>query len=259
VSRRPLALVTGASAGIGASYAEFLAENGHDLVLVARDKVRLNERASDLEKRFGISVEVLISDLATSEGIKKVELRIENKAMPFDVIINNAGFGINKSFIESSRQSESDLLDVLVRAPLRFMHAALPGMVERKHGVIINVSSVAGWIAGGSYSAAKSFVTVMSESLHTELRGTGVVVHALCPGFTRTEFHQRGRMNMSGLPDFMWLDSRKVVADSWKAAQKGKAISVPGFQYKFLQLLISVAPRKLVRRAGMGARKKQRR
>ncbi len=188
-----------------------------------------------------------------------LERSSENKAKPFDVIINNAGFGINKSFIESSRQSESDLLDVLVRAPLRFMHAALPGMVERKHGVIINVSSVAGWIAGGSYSAAKSFVTVMSESLHTELRGTGVVVHALCPGFTRTEFHQRGRMNMSGLPDFMWLDSRKVVADSWKAAQKGKAISVPGFQYKFLQLLISVAPRKLVRRAGMGARKKQRR
>jgi short-subunit dehydrogenase len=251
VSGRPLALVTGASAGIGASFAEFLAEKGHNLVIVARDKARLDERAKDLEKRFGISVEVLSADLATSEGIKKVELRIENKAVPFDVII--------KSFIESSRQSESDLLDVLVRAPLRFMHAALPGMVSRGSGTIINVSSVAGWIAGGSYSAAKSFLTVMSESLHTELKGTGVVVHALCPGFTRTEFHQRGRMNMKGLPDFMWLDSRKVVADSWRAAQKGKAISVPGLQYKLLHLLISISPRKLVRSAGMGARKKQRR
>jgi short-subunit dehydrogenase len=259
VSGRPLALVTGASAGIGASYAEYLAENGHNLVIVARDKARLDERAKDLEKRFGISVEVLSADLATNEGIKKVELRIENKALPFDVIINNAGFGINNSFIESNRQSESDLLDVLVRAPLRFMHAALPGMVARGRGTIINVSSVAGWIAGGSYSAAKSFLTVMSESLHTELKGTGVVVHALCPGFTRTEFHQRGRMNMKGLPDFMWLDSRKVVADSWRAAQKGKAISVPGLQYKLLHLLISISPRKLVRSAGMGARKKQRR
>ena len=259
MSGRPLALVTGASAGIGATYAEFLAKQGHDLVIVARDKARLTERANDLEKRFGISVEVLSADLATSEGIKKVELRIENKARPFDVIINNAGFGINKSFAESDRQSENDLLDVLVRAPLRFMHAALPGMIERKRGTIINVSSVAGWIAGGSYSAAKSFLTVMSESLHTELRGSGVNVLALCPGFTRTEFHQRGRMNMKGLPEFMWLSTERVVSESWKAAQAGKAISVPGLQYKFLYLLISLAPRKLVRKAGMGARKKQRR
>jgi short-subunit dehydrogenase len=259
VTTRPLALVTGASAGIGATYAEFLAETGHDLVIVARDKARLTERATDLANRFGISVEVLTADLATSEGIRKVELRIENKARPFDVLINNAGFGINKSFLESNRQSENDLLEVLVRAPLRFMHAALPGMVARKAGVIINVSSVAGWIAGGSYSAAKSFLTVMSESLHTELKGSGVVVHALCPGFTRTEFHQRGRMNMKGLPDFMWLTSREVVEKSWKAAQSGKAVSVPGLQYKFLHLLISVAPRNLVRKLGMGARKKQRR
>jgi short-subunit dehydrogenase len=158
----------------------------------------------------------------------------------------------------SERQGENDLLDVLVRAPLRFMHAALPAMRERNQGVIINVSSVAGWIAGGSYSAAKSYLTVMSESLHTELRGTNVKVLALCPGFTRTEFHQRGRMRMTGLPEFLWLESRHVVSAAWRAAQRGRAISVPGIQYKLLSAISRFAPRPLVRRIGMNLRARQR-
>lgn len=254
----PIALITGASAGIGETFAEFLAEKGHDLVIVARDQIRLEERAAKWREKFKVDVEVLKADLATSEGIHKVELRIENRSRPIDVLINNAGFGINSSFLVSNRQSENDLLDVLVRAPLRFMHAALPAMKERNNGVIINVSSVAGWIAGGSYSAAKSFLTVMSESLHTELKGTNVKVHALCPGFTRTEFHQRGKMKMSGLPNFMWLDSRTVVAAAWKSANAGKALSVPGIQYKILKTIIHISPRSLVRKVGMGARKRQR-
>jgi short-subunit dehydrogenase len=254
----PIALITGASAGIGETFAEFLAEKGHDLVIVARDQIRLEERAAKWREKFKVDVEVLKADLATQEGIHKVELRIENRSRPIDVLINNAGFGINSSFLVSNRQSENDLLDVLVRAPLRFMHAALPAMKERNNGIIINVSSVAGWIAGGSYSAAKSFLTVMSESLHTELKGTNVRVHALCPGFTRTEFHQRGKMKMSGLPNFMWLDSRAVVAAAWKSANAGKALSVPGIQYKILKAIIDISPRSLVRKVGMGARKKQR-
>ncbi len=254
----PIALITGASAGIGETFAEFLAEKGHDLVIVARDQVRLEERAKNWREKFNVAVEVLKADLATQEGIHKVELRIENRSRPIDVLINNAGFGINSSFLVSNRQSENDLLDVLVRAPLRFMHAALPAMKERNNGIIINVSSVAGWIAGGSYSAAKSFLTVMSESLHTELKGTNVKVHALCPGFTRTEFHQRGKMKMSALPNFMWLDSKAVVAAAWKSANAGKALSIPGIQYKILKTIIDIPPRSLVRKAGMGARKKQR-
>jgi len=255
---RPIALVTGASSGIGAAFAEYLAELGHDLVLTARDLARLEERARHLRERHSIEVEVIKSDLATNEGIKTIELRLENRSRPVDVLINNAGFGINKSFSVSDRQSENDLLDVLVRAPMRLMHSVLPSMRERNNGTIINVSSVAGWIAGGSYSAAKSYLTVMSESLHTELRGTNVRVHALCPGFTRTEFHQRGRMRMSGLPDFMWLDARTVVEDAWQNAHKGRAVSVPGFQYKALSLLMRVVPRSVVRRIGMSARIKQR-
>ena len=255
---RPIALVTGASAGIGDAFAEYLASIGHDLVITARDKARLDERATRWSDQYGITVEVISADLATSEGIRRIELRLENKSRPIDVLINNAGFGLNKGFSMSERQAENDLLEVLVRAPMRFMHAVLPAMKERNDGVIINVSSVAGWIAGGTYSAAKSYLTVISESLHTEMKGTNVRIHALCPGFTRTEFHQRGRMKMNGLPEFMWLDARDVVEIAWKSALRGKAISVPGFQYKSLALLSRLAPRPFVRKVGMNVRVSQR-
>jgi len=138
------------------------------------------------------------------------------------------------------------------------MHTILPGMKERNSGTIINVSSVASFIAGGTYSASKSYLTVLSESLHTELRGTNVKMSALCPGFTRTEFHQRGRMKMNGLPSFMWLDSDQLVATSWSDAQSGKAVSIPGWQYKLLVALISAMPRPMVRKVGMNLRKRQR-
>jgi short-subunit dehydrogenase len=141
---------------------------------------------------------------------------------------------------------------------MRLMHVVLPGMKERNSGTVINVSSVASFIAGGAYSASKSYLTVLSESLHTELSATKIKVSALCPGFTRTEFHQRGRMKMAGLPEFMWLNSDRLVAQSWKDAQSGKAVSIPGWQYKLLVGLIAVVPRPLVRRLGMNLRVKQR-
>jgi short-subunit dehydrogenase len=150
------------------------------------------------------------------------------------------------------------MLDVLVRTPMRLMHVALPAMKERNKGVIINVSSVAGWIAGGTYSASKSYLTVLTESLHTELSLTNVKVSALCPGFTRTEFHQRGGMSMKGLPAFMWLNSDKLVATAWKDAVAGKAVSVPGWQYQLLTFLMRNIPRSVVRKVGMNVRIKQR-
>jgi short-subunit dehydrogenase len=250
------ALVTGATVGIGESFTRLLAQNGYNIVLVARDLPRLQDRAKALESTFGIATTVIQADLATDAGCKTIEDFIANNQI--DVLINNAGFGINKAFTMSQLDAEQQLLDVLVRTPMRLMHVALPGMKERNKGVIINVSSVAGWIAGGTYSASKSYLTVLSESLHTELSSTNVKVSALCPGFTRTEFHQRGRMSMKGLPAFMWLNSDKLVAAAWKDAVGGKAVSVPGWQYQLLTFVMRNAPRSLVRKIGMNVRVKQR-
>jgi short-subunit dehydrogenase len=141
---------------------------------------------------------------------------------------------------------------------MRLMHVALPLMKARDNGIIINVSSVAGYIAGGTYSAAKSYLTVLSESLNTELSATNVKVSALCPGFTRTEFHQRGKMSMTGLPNFLWLNSDRLVEQSWRDALKGKAVSIPGWQYKLLVLIVETIPRSIVRKVGMNMRAKQR-
>ena len=250
------ALVTGATAGIGESFTRLLASKGYNIALVARDEVRLHERAAGLREKYGIQTFVLPADLATKSGVKSVEKYIQSYEI--EVLINNAGFGINKAFTASNLGDEQDLLNVLVRTPMRLMHVILPGMKERKSGTIINVSSVAGFIAGGTYSAAKSYLTVLSESLNTELKGTGVIVSALCPGFTRTEFHQRGRMKMKGLPSFMWLNADKLVAQSWKDAQAHQPVSVPGWQYKLRVAIVSIAPRSFVRQIGMNVRKKQR-
>ena len=252
------ALVTGATAGIGAAYAKLLASEGFDLVLVARDKKRLSDTAKSLSKEFGVKAEIIVADLTKKAQLANVEKRLASKIKPIEVLINNAGFGINKSFLDSNRESEQELLDILVTAPMRLTHAALPHMKERNSGTIINVSSVASWIAGGTYSAAKSYLTVFTESLHTELRGTKINISALCPGFTRTEFHQRGRMKMTGLPNFMWLSADQVVTTSWKAAKNGKVISIPGWQYLILSSISRFGPRPLVRRIGMNVRKKQR-
>ena len=250
------ALVTGASVGIGESFTRLLASKGYNIVLVARDEVRLHDRAAGLREKYGVQTFVLPADLATKGGVKLVEKYIQTYEI--DVLINNAGFGLNKAFTLSSLGDEQDLLNVLVRAPMRLMHVILPGMKERKSGTIINVSSVASFIAGGTYSAAKSYLTVLSESLNAELKGSGVKVSALCPGFTRTEFHKRGRMKMNGLPPFMWLNADKLVAQSWKDAQANQPISIPGWQYKLLVAIILITPRSVIRRVRIDEGKTQR-
>jgi short-subunit dehydrogenase len=250
------ALVTGASVGIGESFTRLLASKGYNVVLVARDEARLHERAAGLREKYGVQTFVLPADLSTDEGCTSVEDYI--KTYEIDVLINNAGFGLNKAFSASELVAEQQMFDVLIRTPMRLMHTVIPGMKQRNSGTIINVSSVASFIAGGTYSAAKSYLTVLSESLNTELASSGVKVSALCPGFTRTEFHQRGRMKMKGLPRFMWLNSDKLVEQSWNDAVANKPVSIPGWQYKLLVAIISIAPRKFVRQIGMNVRKKQR-
>ena len=252
------ALITGATAGIGAAYAKLLAKEGFDLVLVARDLPRLKGVAKELSKLYKIKAETIKADLTKPAQLAKVEKRLANNSKPIEVLVNNAGFGIKESFIDTQIEKEQELLDVLVTAPLRLTHAVLPGMIKRNHGTIVNVSSVASWIAGGTYSAAKSYLTVFTEYLHTELKGTNVNISALCPGFTRTEFHQRGKMRMSGLPNFMWLTVDQVVAQSWKYAKAGKVICIPGWQYLILSTVARIAPRPLVRKLGMGVRRRQR-
>ncbi|CAN2245237.1 DltE Short-chain dehydrogenases of various substrate specificities [actinobacterium SCGC AAA044-D11] len=252
------ALVTGATAGIGESFTRLLAAKGFDLVLVARDKKRLQERANSLSKKYSVEVEVLPADLSVPAQLAKVEKRLSNPKKPIEVLINNAGFGIKDSFLASNLADEIQLMDVLAKAPMQLMHAVLPQMLSRDSGTIINVSSVASFIAGGTYSAAKSYLTVHTESLHTELSKTKINISALCPGFTHTEFHQRGNMKMSGLPNFMWLEADRVVADSWRAALAGRAICIPGWQYKTLSTIARFGPRPLVRKLGIKVRARQR-
>ena len=248
------ALITGASVGIGDCFARLLASERYNLVINARSKDKLEERAEFLRKSYNIEVVVLAADLATE--CEKVESYIESHEI--EVLINNAGFGLNQSFLSSPVEEEQRVLDVLVRAPMRLMHAALPQMRKRNSGVIINVSSTAAFIAGGHYSAAKSYLTVMSESLHTQMLPTNVRVSSLNPGFVRTEFHQRAGMKMGAIPSFMWLDGDFLVKKAWSDARKGKAISIPGWQYKVLRTIIALAPRKTVRKMGMSLRTKQR-
>jgi len=248
------ALVTGASVGIGDCFARLLASEGYNLIINARSKDKLEERAEYLRKTYNVEVEVLAADLATE--CEKVESFLESHEV--EVLVNNAGFGLNQSFLASPIDEEQRVLDVLVRAPMRLMHVVLPQMRKRNSGVIINVSSTAAFIAGGHYSAAKSYLTVMSESLHTQMLPTNVKVSSLNPGFVRTEFHQRAGMKMGAIPDFMWLDGDFLVKKAWEDALKGKAISIPGWQYKLLRAIIALAPRKTVRKMGMSLRTKQR-
>jgi short-subunit dehydrogenase len=242
------ACITGATAGIGLAFAEELAQEGTDLVLVARDTDRLGALAVRLEAAHGIDVEVLPADLATDAGCTVVMQRLADPDRPVDILVNNAGFGLNEDFVGGSLAAQERLLDVLVRATLRLTHAALPGMVARGQGMVLNVSSVAAWAPVGTYSAAKAWVTVFTEGLAAELAGTGVTATAVCPGFTRTEFHERAAMTMTSVPGWAWLDARRVARDGLRAARSGQVISVPSTRYRALAIALQHAPRSLLRR-----------
>ena len=250
------ALITGASSGIGWHFAHHLSKKGYDLVITARNTDRLNQIAQDINQKTDREVEVISADLTTESGINSIEKRLREGDI--EVLINNAGYGLNKSFTKSETLEEIEIIRILCEAPMRLAHSVLPSMITRNSGVIINVSSVAAWITGGHYSAAKSYLMVLSESLHTELAETAVKVCSLAPGFTHTEFHQRGGMKMNGLPKFMWLDAESVVETAWEDALAGKAISIPGRQYQILYMVMRYAPRSLVRRLGFSIRRKQR-
>ena len=235
------ALVTGATAGIGACFARQLAARGHDLVLVARDEARLESKAQQL-RTYGVQVEVLAADLASDEGCARVEWRCGEGV---DVLVNNAGLGTKGAFHEVPVEEEEHMLRLNVRSVLRLTRAALPPMVERGSGAIVNVSSVAGFAPGAraaTYSASKAWVTNFSESLHLQYADQGVRVLALCPGFTRTEFHSRAEMDVSGIPDRMWLDADEVVRTALQDLDAGRSLSIPGAQYKAIVAATRLIP-----------------
>ena len=195
------ALVTGPTAGIGHSFAQQLAARGYDLVLVARDEERLEKTAAELRAAHGVEVEVLSADLTDRADLARVEARLSDEARPVELLVNNAGFGLKERFLDNTVDVETAMLDILVTAVLRLSHAALGPMAERGHGGIINVSSVAAFLPRGTYSAAKAWVNSFSEWAAHEYRPRGVTVMALCPGFTKTEFHERMDVDRGSAPD----------------------------------------------------------
>jgi uncharacterized protein len=241
------ALITGGTSGIGAAFARALAERGHDLVLVARNVDRLSEMSTELKERYAISVETIVADLAVRDEVVGIAERVASVEQPIDMLINNAGFGIRARLTDADTTPQEHAIDVMIRAVLILGAAAGRAMRERGAGAIINVSSTAGFVAMGGYSAIKAWVTTYSESLANELHGSGVSVTALCPGWVRTEFHERARIKIGSIPDLLWLDPDRLVADCLKDVAAGKVISIPSKRFKALITICEHLPHRTVR------------
>lgn len=244
---RPLALITGASSGIGAAFARELARRSHDLVLVARDGARLGAMARELEGQ-GAKCEVLVANLVEPAALRKVEARLA-ASPPIDLLVNNAGFGSGDAFVLNDIEREEEMIRLHVIASVRLAHAALPGMLSRKGGGLVNVSSFAAFAPmplGATYAATKAYLNSFSESLAAEVSAHGVHVQALCPGFTHTELHSRAHLPKAGIPGFLWMQPEAIVRASLDSLGR-KVICVPGLRYRALALLIRLSPRPLVR------------
>lgn len=241
------ALITGPTSGIGAGYARRFAADGYDLVLVARDAARLAKAAGEL-RSDSCRVEVLPADLSLPGDRANVADRV---ASGVRVLVNNAGIGTSGEFWSADPALLQAQLDVNVTTVLHLTRAAVPAMIDAGRGTIINVASVAGLVSGRSstYSASKAWVVAFSEGLAGGLQGTGVGVHAVCPGFVHTEFHARAGIEMGELPSFLWLEVDDVVSKSLADIAGGKVISIPGLQYKALVTAARLMPRGLLRAA----------
>jgi short-subunit dehydrogenase len=243
------ALVTGASAGIGAAFARRLASQGYDLLVVARDRARLEALARELEAAHGVEVEVVPADLTEPQDLEKVEQRAARAHL--ELLVNNAGFGTVGPFHRLDPDREEQEIRLNVIAVVRLTRAVLPGMLERNRGAIINVSSVAAFQPtpfNATYGATKAFVNSFTEAVYEEIRGSNVRLQALCPGFTRTEFQARAGIKEVRVPDFVWMQPEEVVDASLAALARGQLICVPGLSYKALTQLTGWLPRPLVRR-----------
>jgi short-subunit dehydrogenase len=247
---RPLALVTGASAGIGKEFCTRLAARGYDLIAVSRDGNRLEALKRDLEQRHGTAVEVFPADLTIDTDVSLVAERLSRSAR-LALLVNNAGFGTRGTLADASPALQEAMLRLHTVAPMRLCQAALPVLLKNQKGGIINVSSVASFLysAGNvNYCATKAYLTTFSEGLAAELAGTGIKVQALCPGFTRSEFHQRMEADARELPRRMWLSAAQVVETSLRSLERrGPVICIPGLRYKMMVFLLRHLPRRLLR------------
>jgi short-subunit dehydrogenase len=232
------ALITGASSGIGEVFARKLASRGYDLIISARRKELLEKLAGELENENQVRVEVIVADLAREEGIQVLEKRLSAES-DIEILVNNAGFGVIGFFADSDPAKNVSMINVHVMAATRLTRAALPGMIERNRGSIINISSVAGFFHSRSsvlYCSTKSYLTHFSKALHNELKDTGVKVQALCPGYTRTGFHhteEYANFDVSRISRWLWMSAEEVVETSLKALGNGKVIVIPGIKYRF--------------------------
>jgi len=254
------ALVTGASAGIGAAYARALAAQGTHLVLVARSVERLEKLAQECRADYGVEVEVIAADLCNPSQLAHVESRL-NRSPRLDLVVNNAGMGTFGAFHEHGVDDEMREIDLNVTAVVRLTHAAVTSMTRHGSGTILNMSSImalAPFPGSATYAASKAFVRSFSEALHEELRGTGVTVTAALPGIVATEFMERADAHhLEGMPGFASLSVEFVARATLKAARKGKAVSIPGSGYRIAAALVGATPRAVLRRfTGVGARTK---
>ena len=240
------ALITGGTSGIGATFARSLASRGYDLVLVARDQANLDRMAAELNG-LGAAVETISADLSDRTDVARVAERLGSTERPIDMLVNNAGFGVHSSLITTNPAPHDRALEVMVRTVLVLGGAAATAMVARGSGRIINVSSTAGYITMGSYSAVKAWVTSYTEGLAVELRGTGVTATALCPGWVRTEFHSRANIRTTSIPKSLWVDVTKTVETGLNDAAKGRVISIPTVRFNVLIFLARHAPRRTIR------------
>ena len=252
------ALITGASSGIGEAFADVLAAEGFDLVITARREERLRAVQARLQQRHGVRVEVIVGDLERPDAPARLCAEIEARGLKIDVLVNNAGYGVPGSFLSSSWDVHARFLQIMVTAVADLTYRLLPGMIERRYGRIINVASLAGLVpspAGHTlYAAAKGFLIKFSESLAHEVRRHGVLVTALCPGFTYSEFHDvtRTRAMMNRMPRWMWMSAADVARHGFDAVMSGETVVVTGRLNSAIATLVRILPQRLV--VGVGRR-----